>query len=182
MVTLYDQLLESEPHPSDERTTEALHSAPKEIMRKALPGCVICHEDAADDASVKKLFGVLDTIAGAERKYVETASELDRVGRGVLLVENERFKFEEAKTHLIALASLQHTLSPDLVAKKISELDKVCDDVHADLTSLEDGLNWRYKTMIPIWGFAFVFSAILYVKYKVLHKRYVAPLPHKKEK
>ncbi|MEK7711310.1 MAG: hypothetical protein AAB341_05380 [Planctomycetota bacterium] len=182
MIERYAHLLKSESNPSAERIAEALHSDPKEIIQRAMPGCLNCHEDLKDDASLQKFFGLLDVIASAEREYVETASELDRVGRGVLLVENERFKFEDAKTYLIALAPLQHTLNPDLVTKKVAELNTVCDEVHTSLARLENGLNWRYKLLLPIWAFALVFSAALYAKYKALRKRYVAPLPRKSEK
>ncbi len=177
LIERYAHLLESESNPSAERVAETLHSDPKEIMDRALPGCLDCHEEPAEDAGVRKFFGLLDSIASAERKYVETATQLDQVGRGVLLVEDERFKFEDAKTHLIALAPLQHSLDPDLVAKKVGELDVVCGEVHADLSRLETGLQWRYKLLIPIWGFALVFSAMLYAKYKSLRRQYVVPLP-----
>ena len=50
--------------------------------------------------------GSLDTIADAEHRYVESANYLERVARGILLVDAQRFKFEEATTHLIALAPL----------------------------------------------------------------------------
>ena len=43
-------------------------------------------EDLEDDESLPKLFTVLDDIAAAERKYVETARRLDEVGQGVLLL------------------------------------------------------------------------------------------------
>ena len=69
-----------------------------------LESCMECHEELEEDEHLPNLFSLLDDIAEAERRYVKTAKRLDEVGRGVLLVDNVRFKFGDAKTHLIALA------------------------------------------------------------------------------
>lgn len=177
MIQRYAHLLSSEPTPTAEMVVETLHPDPKEILTRALPGCMDCHEELANDDSLKKLFHLIATISEAEHKYVQTAGELDRVGRGVLLVDQQRFKFETATTHLIALAPLQHALDNDLLAEKTAELNTVCDEVRAELTQLESGLRWRYQALIPIWIFAVGFAALLYAKYKALKSQYVVPLP-----
>jgi hypothetical protein len=176
LVQRYAHLLQTDPHPSPEVIARALHSEPKEIIERALPSCTECHDEPGEDESLPKLFRLLDSIAAAERKYVETASHLDRVGQGVLLVENQRFKFEDAKTHLIALGPMQHSLDNELVAKKVEELNQVCDQVQTELEALETGLRWRYAAVFPIWLFAAAFCAALYVKYKQLRARYVVPM------
>ena len=127
-------------------------------MEQALPTCMECHEDLEDDESLPKLFELLDEIAEAERRYVETANRLDEVGRGVLLVDNQRFKFEDAKTHLIELAPLQHALDNSVVAEKVAKLNEVCSQVNRELDELERGLHWRRMALIPIWLFALVFA------------------------
>lgn len=177
LIQRYAHLLTNEPMPTAAQVAEALHPDPKEIMTRALPGCTDCHEELSNDESLQKLFHLIDTIAAAERKYVETAGQLDRVGRGVLLVDQQRFRFETATTHLIALAPLQHALNNDLVAEKVAELNAVCDGVSTELTQLENGLHLRYQALIPIWIFALGFAAVLYAKYKALRAKYVVPLP-----
>lgn len=177
LIQRYTHLLTSEPAPTAAEVAEALHPDPKEIMTRALPGCTDCHEELANDESLKKLFHLIATISEAENKYVQTARQLDQVGRGVLLVDQQRFKFETATTHLIALAPLQHALNNDLLSAKVAELNKVCDDVRSDLTRLDNGLRLRYQALIPIWIFALGFAVVLYVKYKALRAQYVIPLP-----
>jgi hypothetical protein len=181
LIQRYAHLLISEPAPTAAQVAQALHPDPKEIMTRALPGCTDCHEELSNDESLQKLFHLIDTIADAEHKYVQTAGQLDRVGRGVLLVEQQRFKFETATTHLIALAPLQHALNNDLVAGKVAELNTVCDEVRSDLTQLENGLRLRYQALTPIWIFALGFAAVLYAKYKALRAKYVTPLPGDKK-
>jgi len=177
MIQRYAHLLTEEPTPTTAQITEAIHPDPKKIMTRALPTCTECHEDLEDDESLPKLFVLLDEISEAERKYVETANRLDEVGQGVLLVDKQRFQFEDAKTHLIALAPLQHTLDNDRVAKKVEELNAVCDQVNGELDGLEAGLNRRYVALVPIWIFCVVLAAAFYAKYKQLKAIFVKPMP-----
>jgi hypothetical protein len=99
------------------------------------------------------------------------------MGQGVLLVDNQRFKFEDAKTHLIELAPLQHTLDNSLVEEKVAELNTICDEVNRELDDLEEGLRLRHKLLLPIWAFAIFFGSVLYIKYKRLKRAWVKPLP-----
>jgi len=177
MIERYTNLLRSGTKPTSVEVAKAIHPDPKQLINQVLPTCTECHEELSGDKSLQKLFGLLDTIADAERYYVQSAHHLDQVGQGVLLVDNQRFEFEEAKTHLIALAPLQHTLNNATVEAEVTELKKVCDKVNAELTDLENGLRWRYRALVPIWGFAIVFAVALYMKYKALRAVFVKPRP-----
>ena len=176
MIQRYAHLLAAEGQPTPTQVAEAIHADPRRIMTQALPTCLECHEEIEDDESLPKLFELLDEIALAEKKYVETANRLSKVGQGVLLVDKQQFLFEEAKTHLIALAPLQHTLSNERVAEKVEELNAICDQVDQELTELEDGLKLRYKALLPIWIFSALMAVAFYAKYKQLRAIYVKPL------
>lgn len=177
LIQRYAHLLTTEPSPTAEEITQAIHPDPEQIIRRALPTCMDCHEDLEDDESLPKLFELLDAIADAERHYVQTGQRLDRVGQGMLLVDRQRFLFEDAKTHLIELAPLQHTLDNEKVEAKVAELNGVCAQINEELDALERDLALRYRALLPIWIFAVVFAALCYVKYKRLRAAYVKPLP-----
>jgi len=177
LIERYNHLLTTEPTPSAERITESINPNPKDIMNRALSTCLDCHDELEEDKSLLKLFELLDRIADAQTTYVRTARRLDVVGKGVLLVESQRFQFEDAKTHLIELAPLQHALKNDVVAEKVIELDQVCANVNKDLDDLEAGLRYRRMALVPIWGFALIFSTALYLKFRQLKNAYVKPLP-----
>ncbi len=177
MIQRYTHLLESTPSPTPEQISEAIHPDPVQIINHALPMCLDCHEELEDDESLPKLFELMDDILDAERGYVKTANRLEQMGKGVLLVDAQQFKFQDAKTHLIELAPLQHTLDNEVVAEKIAELTAVCDEVNTELDTLEHGLAIRKQALLPIWIFAVLFSAALYVKYKRLKAAQVKPLP-----
>ncbi len=176
LIQRYAHLLKTQPNPTPAQVAKAIHPGPKQIIMRALPTCMDCHEELEDDESLPKLFNLLDEIAAAEQRYVETANRLDHVGQGVLLVENQRFLFEDAKTHLIALAPTQHTLDNEKVAEKVAALNEVCAQVNQQLDELEAGLTLRYKLLVPIWIFAVLFSIAIYAKYKQLKSQWVKPL------
>lgn len=173
MIRRYAHLLRSNRTPSHEEVTEAIHPFPKQIIERVLPTCTECHEDIEEDESLPKLLGLLDTIAEAERTFVKTGARLDRVGKGVLLVDRQRFLFEDAKTILIGLAPLQHTLSNEKVEAKVKELNDVCTRVNGELDALEESLAWRYKALVPVWAFALMFALVLYIKYRRLKAEWV---------
>ncbi len=173
MIQRYAHLLTSKPNPSDEQIFGAIHADARKIVEQVLPSCTDCHEDLEDDESLPKLFELLDKISAAERRYVQTAQRLDEMALGVLLVDDPRFQFEDAKTHLIQLAPLQHTLDNSVVEEKVAELNVICEQVDADLDKLESGLQWRHRALIPIWLFALFFAAVCHMKYKQLKAAYV---------
>ena len=182
LIERYAHLLESVPSPTPEQVEQAINPNPKQIITQTLTTCTECHDEIDEDESLPKLFVLLDEIAKAQQRYVETANRLDRVGQGVLLVDSQRFKLEDAKTHLIALAPLQHTLDNAVVEAEVVGLNEVCDAVNADLDRLEAGLEARHNAMLPIWVFSVLFSLLLYVKFKQLKSHYVKPLPARAEK
>ena len=177
MIQRYAHLLASKPAPSAAQITGAINADPRKIMEQVLPSCTECHEDIEDDESLPKLFELLDKISEAELRYVQTARRLDSMAQGVLLVDAPRFRFEDAKTHLIELAPLQHALDNSVVEEKVEELNLVCAQVHAELDKLENGLRWRRRALIPIWLFALLFATACYAKYKQLKAVHVEPFP-----
>lgn len=82
-----------------------------------------------------------------------------------------------SRTHLIALAPLQHTLNNEKVAAKVAELNAVCKEVNDELDDKQAGLDLRFAALTPIWIFSLVFGAVCYAKYKQLKIIHVKPLP-----
>ncbi len=114
-------------------------------------------------------------IQNAEARYARTSWRVDRVARGVLLVEQEAFSLEQARTHLISLAAVQHTLDPNRVGQTAGALFDVCQEIDTSLDAKEAGLRWRYRALGPLWGFLAVFILALWIKYKRLRHVHVAP-------
>ena len=177
MVNRYDRLLASNPNPTPGEITAAIHPQLRRIVEETMSSCSECHDEPDEDESLPRLLEAMDRIAASERQFVATAHRLDEISRGVLLVEDQQFKFEDAKTNLIELASLQHRLDPKAVQEEAAKLDAVCSEVNTALDELERGLHWRYRALFPIWVFALIFSVLLYAKYRSLKAQYVEPDP-----
>ena len=177
MIRRYARLRQNSPDATTDEITAAIHPEPKRIMNAALPMCLDCHDELEDDESLQKLFELLDRFAEAERSYVTTGQRLAEMSQGVLLVDAQQFLFEDAKTHLIELSPVQHSLDVAAVMEKAADLQAVCVRVDEELAELQAGLNWRHRALGPIWAFAIVFATVLYIKYKRLKAAWVKPLP-----
>ena len=179
LIRRYARLLATVPSPTAEQIHETIHPGPKQIIMRALPTCLECHEELEEDESLPKLFELLDAIAEAEQEYVKVGQRLEEFAQGVLLVDRQRFLFEDAKTFLIELAPLQHTLNNEKVAEKVAQLNAVCKQVSEELDELEGGLRMRHVALVPIWIFSVLFAALCYAKYRQLKSVWVTPLPAK---
>jgi hypothetical protein len=173
MLQRYAHLLRVEPTPTAEEITAAIHEDPKQLINRVMPTCGDCHDAPDEDESLQKLFAVLDEIARAERTYVRTGQRLEEMAKGVVLVERQRFLFQDAKTHLVELAPQQHTLDLEKVKGTALELENVCGKVNTELDELEQSLAYRKVSLVPIFAFAIFFSGLLYVKFKRLKHQYV---------
>lgn len=115
-------------------------------------------------------------IREAELKYVETSARVDRVGHGELLVQSEAFALEQAKTQLIALSAIQHTLDEKRVTETAKNVLDACRQIESSLDEKEAGLHRRRWALAPMWLFLLVFIAALWTKYKRLKRVHVVPL------
>lgn len=120
-------------------------------------------------------------IRDAELRYLQTGARVDRVGRGVLLVQEEAFALEQARTDLIALAAIQHTLDEKRVTEALRKVLDVCRQINTSLDEKEARLRWRYWALLPMWAFLLLFICALWVKYKRLRKAYVVPITARRE-
>jgi len=143
-----------------------LHPELRALVARAHPGCLECHDPG--DEELKQFSTIVDRIEAAEADYVRTAQYVDRVGQGVLLVDDEAFRLRDARTLLVGLAPTQHTLDLKKVEAAITSLDEVTAGIDKSLDAKERSLRLRHVALVPLWIFAVVFAAALYVKYRRL--------------
>lgn len=109
----------------------------------------------------------------AQLECVGTMNRVKRLGQGVLLVQDEAVRAEDAKTELMALSSFIHTLNRAEVQTRVAAMKKICDEINTDLNRKESALTIRRATVLPIWVFIAVFCFLMYRKYKALKHGYV---------
>ena len=146
--------------------------------------CVRCHSEEGkhrfgfeqlDQGAISKGQKLDDLIRATELEYVKAVARTEQVGRGILQVQDEAFNLSQARTHLISLAAIQHTLDEKQIADVAEKVLDVCRKVQSSLDQKERGLGWRYQALMPIWVFLSIFIVILWIKYKQLKKAYAVP-------
>lgn len=143
--------------------------------------CYECHdEDSDEDADLdafKRSAALYDLISSAEIEYARTYNRVNKLAEGVLLVEDEQLLLSEAKTAVIELGPVQHTLDVAKVRDVVDQLRETTHQVQSSLDQKEADLQWRYWILWPMWIFIFVFATASYVRYRQLKHEYVKPLP-----
>jgi hypothetical protein len=86
-------------------------------------------------------------------------------------VEEETAALEEAKTNVISMGIVQHTLS----VEKISDLEHktmaLLNAVRSNIQNKRLDFKHRRMMLVPIWIFVIVMGAALWAKYKELKRK-----------
>jgi len=131
--------------------------SPKEIAGRCMP----CHE--ASDAEMKKFEILCGTLAGARSEFAKAGERLARAARAGLPTDDEEVALDQARTSLLQLSPLQHTLSQDKVGALARTATAQAAAVEARLERKETGEKRKKLALIPIWSFlaalAWVFRA-----------------------
>ncbi len=113
--------------------------------------CTPCHE--APDKEMKD-FGVLCTrIADARRTFDRTRDRLARAARAGFFTDDDQITLEKAKTSLLQLPPLQHTLSQEKVAALAATTVSQLEEVEQRLDRQERDELRKKIALIPIAGF-----------------------------
>ena len=150
--------------------------------------CKRCHSPARETAhrmffveldrkAAKNGEALYDSVLRGEIHYAATAARVEQAAQGVLLVTDEALMLEEARTKLVSLAPLQHTLDVHKVHAAAGELDTLTDEIDRSIGRKVRDLQWRRCGLVPMWAFLAVFVGVLWVKYKRLKAAMVVPLP-----
>jgi hypothetical protein len=118
-----------------------------------------------------------DSVLRGEIHYAAAAARVDQAAQGVLLVTDEALMLEEARTKLVGLAPLQHTLDVQKVRAAAGELNTLTDEIDRSIGRKVRDLQWRRWGLILMWSFLAIFVGVLWVKYKRLKAAMVVPLP-----
>lgn len=128
--------------------------------------CLKCH-DAKSPAFLqgKQLQGLIRTTQDGLNKTQAIVKQASVEG---IFVDPETASLEEAKSNVIAMAPLQHTLSlekiSDLHEKSTSAFKKIDESIQKK----RQDLAMRKIALIPVWIFVLVMSWALWIRYKRL--------------
>ena len=146
-------------------SNHGVQPASKLLYREA---CIKCHKQGNPAAQEgEKVYQVLEKSEG-ELKAAETLVKQASI-EGIF-VEEEMGALEEAKTNVISMAPLQHSLSFNRIADLYRKFEEVANEIKARVHRKRQVLKWRKVALIPIWVFIIVMVSALWVKYKQLKK------------
>ncbi|OGX03183.1 MAG: hypothetical protein A3G87_08815 [Omnitrophica bacterium RIFCSPLOWO2_12_FULL_50_11] len=140
--------------------------ASKMLYREA---CTTCHEQGSAAAQEgEKIFHVL---AKSERGLKTAEALVKRASIEGIFVEEETGALEDAKTNVISMAPVQHSLSLSKIAELYQKFEEVAQEIKSRVHKKRQALKWRRAALIPIWIFILMMACALWIKYKRLKGR-----------
>ena len=134
--------------------------------------CAQCHDDHNDDAAdveaLARARALYDRLAASESRYVAVAARVEAARRGVIPAREETSTLNEARTLVVGMAPLQHSLSVEEVGKRGAELDEILARIDHSLDAKTASVRRRHYYLIPLWTVVLALSAALYARHRRL--------------
>ncbi|MBI4387825.1 MAG: hypothetical protein HY582_02115 [Candidatus Omnitrophica bacterium] len=128
--------------------------------------CIKCHEKGSSEEKAGETIWQVFHQSGEKLKAAE--SSVKQASIEGIFVEEETGSLEEAKTNVIVMAPLQHSLSVERITELAAKFSEVADKITTQIHQKREALKWRKTALIPIWVFILAMAAALWVKYKRL--------------
>ena len=131
--------------------------------------CIRCH--SAEGPEAKRGGEILKMLTEAEEKLRSTTALVKQASIEGIFVEPEMASLESVKTNVIAMAPLQHTLSPERVSELHKKVISNTADIDRSIHQKRQSLWLRKLALIPMWALIIVMISALWAKYRQLHAR-----------
>jgi len=122
-------------------------NSPQEIFGRCAP----CHEKT--DKEMTKFSALCDILAGVRRDFGRTGDRLARATRAGLFTDDEQLAFDQARTSLLQLSPLQHTLNEPKVGGLAKQAASQLGEIDHRLDRMERTEHLKKLALIPIWIF-----------------------------
>jgi hypothetical protein len=131
--------------------------------------CLNCHSEG-DDAFKRgqKIKEMIDSSSGALSDAGEAVRQAALEG---IFVDDESASLQEAKTDVLEMAPLQHSLSLEGIEKLYDKATALTDDIQDGVRRKRQSLRWRKVALIPLWIFIFLMVVVLREKYNQLKEK-----------
>ena len=126
--------------------------------------CSICHEEG--DKAMQKRDFIFSGITTTENDFQDTKYTLTQMTRAGFHTEEEELLLEEAKTLLLQLPPIQHTLEVINVEKVSAGARTTLKDIRERLEEKEKTEQLKKLSLIPIWLFLAMMAIVFWLKRK----------------
>lgn len=133
-------------------------TSPAEIGRRCGP----CHEAA--DPETGKYRALASLLEESRKGFARVSERLARRVRAGGAADEEAFLLDQARTSLLQLPVVQHTLKEDLVRQVERPLEAVLVEIDRRLDGRERSERIRRLSLVPIWGFLVAMAALFWAK------------------
>lgn len=140
------------------RAPEAIHAR-----------CETCHE--AGDGPMTRRDAIAATIKATRANYEEVRETVDRATRAGVHTDDELILMEEAKTSLLQLPLVQHTLDAGKVRTLAASTDLLLAQVRQRLSEKHQAEEMKVIALIPIWIFLIVMAVLFFLKRREIEHR-----------
>jgi len=145
--------------------------APSDNMLGTQEGavCVQCHEAGSEPYQLaSRIKARLDEFVS---KIGDVDNSLDRADRQGVDVSDPRFKLREARTSLILVRNLTHTLDLFEIEKKIEDGKRVVSEVKAEAEAALKEARFRKRGLIITTLFILLLAIAIFLKIKQIEKK-----------
>ncbi|MBI3999123.1 MAG: cytochrome c3 family protein [Candidatus Omnitrophica bacterium] len=139
--------------------------ASKGLYREA---CIKCH--APGSSATLEGEKILQVLGKSEGELKTAEALVKQASIEGIFVEEEQGSLEEAKTNVISMAPLQHSLSSARISELYDKFVEVAQEIKTRVHEKRQTLKWRKIALIPIWIFIIIMVSALWIKYKQLKK------------
>jgi len=145
--------------------------APSDNMLGTQEGavCVQCHEAGSEPYQLaSRIKARLDEFVS---KIGDVDNSLDRADRQGVDVSDPRFKLREARTSLILVRNLTHTLDLFEIEKKIEDGKRVVSEVKAEAEAALKEARFRKRGLVITTLFILLLAIAIFLKIKQIEKK-----------
>lgn len=126
--------------------------------------CTDCHDDkSAEVASGREIAKLIRGVKEELRTSEEIVKQASAEG---FFVDEESASLEEAKTSVIELGPLQHTLATDKISERAEKARALAKEAERTVDTKRRWVEVRKKALLVMWLFVLVMCSALWLKYK----------------
>jgi len=130
--------------------------------------CAPCHE--APDKEMKNFAALQDLLGRARGEFARAGDRVAQATRAGLFTDEEQLALEKAKTSLLQLPPLQHTLHQAKVAALTDTISSELGEVQRQLDRQERTERWKKFALVPIWIFLLAMAWLFRAKQKRIER------------
>jgi hypothetical protein len=145
------------------------HAIQKASLELFATACIKCHANDPEQLRVR------DQVAGLIRQNQQSYDRATTLVQAAtvrgLATEDDLLLLQEAKTQLMQLEALQHTLSMKELQPIADRQQELIKQTQADVAELDKIQHWKRLALWPVWGFLTIMAVLFWLKRRQIEQQ-----------